>query len=100
MSTLRHLIEKDPVSCLHRHGPKEKLLTIVYMNYSTESPFVYSDHFADCLSYQGPIMDEQIEDSLFHMLDEETDSEYVKSYIRYILPFELMLQKINTSLNC
>ncbi|KDO58981.1 hypothetical protein CISIN_1g0013681mg, partial [Citrus sinensis] len=40
VSTLRHLIEKDPDS----------------------------------------VIEERIEGNLFHMLDEETDSEYVKSY--------------------
>lgn len=29
---------------------------------------------------QDPIIDEQIEENLFHMLDEETDTEYVSGH--------------------
>lgn len=40
-------------------------------------------------SLQVSIVDEQIEDDLFHMLDEETDSEYVKekNHLRYLGSF-------------
>lgn len=33
---------------------------------------------------QGSIIDEQIEDNLFRMLDEETDTEYVRSLPSYV----------------
>lgn len=38
-------------------------------------PLIISMFWWDVL--QDPIIDEQIEENLFHMLDEETDTEYV-----------------------
>lgn len=72
VSTLRHLIEKDPVWPWFFLIPEIKALS-------------YHVHFSSvtfCYFFpQVSIVDEQIEDELFHMLDEETDSEYVEETV-------------------
>lgn len=68
----------------HRKGSGMSLISVIQ---STEPcPCSNeSDICTDTIFLQVSIIDEQIEDNLFHMLDEETDSEYVKITLLFAL---------------
>lgn len=66
----------------HRKGSGMSLISVIQ---STEPYSNESDLCTDTIFLQVSIIDEQIEDNLFHMLDEETDSEYVKITLLFAL---------------